>query len=104
MSRARSTAAAAPPTADWPVRVTDTVVRLVARVRAATTGRALVVSRAAVYLLAASLIGGVAAVLGLIMVFRLFVEIAQGQAWIVYLGLGALFTLVGLFAWAKKER
>jgi hypothetical protein len=89
---------------DWPARLTSSVVDLIGKVRDATTGRALVASRALVYFLAAGLIATVVAVLGLIMLFRLFVEIAQGHVWAVYLGFGALFTLGGLFAWAKKER
>jgi hypothetical protein len=89
---------------DWPARLTDTIVGYVQKVRAATTGRALVASRAVVYLLAAGLIAAVTGVVALIMVFRLLVLLAQGHAWAVYLGIGALFTIAGLFAWAQKER
>lgn len=89
---------------DWPARLTDTVVSYVQKVRGATTGRALVASRAAVYLLAAGLIGLAVLVLGTVLLFRLLTEIAQGHTWIVYLGVGAVFTVVGLVAWAKKEQ
>lgn len=106
-SGATSGKASGPPPAggdDWPAKLTDTIVGYVATVRNATTGRALVASRAAVYLLAAGLIALVALILVLILVFRLAVELAQDNAWIAYLAFGAAFTLVGLFAWAKKER
>jgi hypothetical protein len=93
----------APAGDDWPARLTETIVANVQKVRGATTGRALVASRAAVYLLAAALIGVVAVVLATILVFRLLTEIAQGHTWIVYLAVGAVLTLVGLVAWSKKE-
>lgn len=95
---------AAPSGDDWPAKLTDTIVDYIQKVRGATTGKALVASRAVVYLLAAGLVGIVTLVLALILVFRLLTEIAQGHTWIVYLVLGAVFTIVGLFAWAKKER
>lgn len=95
---------AAPSGEDWPAKLTDTIVGYVQKVRSATTGKALVASRAVVYLLAAGLIGIVTLVLALILVFRLLTEIAQGHTWIVYLALGAVFTVIGLVAWAKKER
>jgi hypothetical protein len=93
-----------PPADDWPRRLTDTIVGYVQKVRAATTGRALVASRAVVYVLAIALIAIVALVLGIILVFRLLTEIAQGRTWLVYLVVGALLTVAGVFAWAKKER
>jgi hypothetical protein len=89
---------------DWPARLTDTIVGYIQKVRAATTGRALVASRAVVYFLAAGLIGGIALVLAIVLLFRLLSEIAQGHTWIVYLCFGVVFTAVGLFAWSKKER
>lgn len=89
---------------DWPARLTDTIVGYVQKARGATTGRALVASRAVVYLLAAGLIGIVVLVLAIVLLFRLLTEIAQGETWIVYLAVGAVFTLAGLFAWSKKER
>jgi hypothetical protein len=95
-----------PPPADddWPARLTELVVGYVQKVRGATTGRALVASRAAVYLLAAALIGTVVLVLAIVLLFRLMTEIAQGHTWLVYLFVGALFTIIGLIAWSKKER
>lgn len=73
-------------------------------VRRSTTGRALVASRAVVYLLAAGLIAAVALVLTVILVFRLLDEIAQDNIWAVYLAVGVVLTALGLFAWSQKER
>ena len=89
---------------DWPARLTETIVGYVQTVRAATTGRALVASRALVYFLAAGLIGVVLAVLATVMLFRLLALLAQDNIWAVYLGFGVAFTAAGLFAWAQKER
>lgn len=61
-------------------------------------------SRAAVYLLAVALIGIVALILAAILLFRLLAELSQDNIWAVYLGFGVLFTAIGLFAWAQKER
>lgn len=73
-------------------------------VRRSTTGRALVASRAVVYLLAVALIGVVALILAAVLLFRLLAELSQDNIWAVYLGFGVLFSAIGLFAWAQKER
>ena len=104
-----------PPTEDWSAKATTTIVGYVDTVRAATTGKALVVSRLAVYFLAAGLAAIVALILLLVMLVRLLVvatnnapgtqELVEGgQVWLAYWILGAVFLLVGWFLWRKRGR
>ena len=95
---------------DWAGKATATVVGYVDSVRGATTGKALVASRAAVYFLAAGLIGIMLAILGLVMMVRLLVAltslapfISDGEVWLAYLIMGALFVFVGWRSWRKKD-
>jgi hypothetical protein len=97
--------------ADWPARVTATVVRYVGTVRAKTTGPALAAARWVVYLAAISLIAMVVAILGLVLVVRVLVTatgyvpgVEPGETWLAYLILGGIFMLAGVFLWRKKER
>ena len=110
MSDTDALASPADETDDWPARAASTVVGYVDTVRSATTGKALVISRAAVYLLAAALIAMVVLVLALIMLTRLVVSLTgnyldfvePGETWFAYLLLGAIFLLIGIVAWRRK--
>ena len=96
---------------DWAGKATATVVGYVDTVRGATTGKALVASRAAVYFLAAGLIGIMLAILGLIMMVRFLVALTNwavpfingGEVWLAYLIIGSLFVFIGWGAWRKKD-
>ena len=98
-------------TDDWPARASATIVQYVGTVRDKTTGPALAASRNVVYMLAMSLIGIVVMVLGLVLVVRLLVVatalvpgVEDGETWLAYLILGAIFTLAGSLLWRLKER
>jgi hypothetical protein len=95
---------------DWPSKATATVVHYVGTVRDATTGKALVASRTAVYALAMGLIGLVLAVLVLVILIRLLVTVTgylpsveAGETWPAYYILGGIFVIVGAILWRKKE-
>lgn len=93
---------------DWPSKVTNTLVGYVDRVRGASTGKALTISRMAVYLLAIGLTAIVALFVALILLVRLMVSITatfavdEGETWLAYLILGVVFWIVGAFFWRKK--
>ncbi len=94
---------------DWAGKATTTVVGYVDTVRTATTGKALVASRAAVYFVAAGLVALVALVLLLLLLVRGMVVLTSflpfidsGEVWLAYLILGGLFSLVGMWLWKKK--
>jgi heme A synthase len=96
---------------DWPARASATIVDYVATVRDKTTGPALVASRTAVYGIAIGLITVVVAILVLILLVRLLVTVTayapgidDGEAWLAYFVLGAVFVLVGLGLWRMKEK
>lgn len=95
---------------DWPARASATVVQYVGTVRDKTTGPALAASRSVVYVLAMALIAVVVAILGLVLLVRVLVSatayvpgVEQGETWLAYFILGALFILGGMFLWRKKE-
>ncbi len=96
---------------DWAGRATATVVGYVDQVRSATTGKALVASRYAVYATAMLLIAFVVVVLFLILLVRLVGSVTaallpfvnDGEIWLTYLLLGTIFLLGGVVAWRKKE-
>ena len=95
---------------DWPAKASATVVHYVGTVRDRTTGPALVASRYAVYALAMTLIGLVLVVLLLLLLIRLLVSatgelpfVDQGEAWLAYYILGAIFVIGGAVLWRMKE-
>ena len=95
---------------DWAGKATATVVGYVDTVRGATTGKALIASRAAVYFLAAGLIGIMLAILGLIMMVRFLVALTNllpflndGEVWLAYLIMGTIFIFLGWRSWRKKD-
>lgn len=96
-------------TDDWAAKATTTVVGYVDKVRSATTGKALVISRLAVYGLAMALLAIILGILLLIFLVRAMVAltallpfIEDGQVWLAYLILGVLFSAGGMFLWSKK--
>ena len=96
---------------DWAGRATATVVGYVDTVRSATTGKAMVASRYAVYALAMALIGLVIGIMLLVVqvrldgsLFALLPGIEPGEIWPSYLLIGAIFLFGGMFLWRKKEQ
>lgn len=103
------------PTDDWSAKATSTIVGYVDTVRSATTGRALLVSRLAVYFVAAGLVAIVAFVLLLVTMVRALVlatnkapffrdYVSDGEVWMAYLIMAIVFLLLGWFMWRKRGR
>ncbi|MGH1491175.1 MAG: hypothetical protein ACRBK7_17570, partial [Acidimicrobiales bacterium] len=95
---------------DWPSKASATIVQYVGTVRDKTTGPALVASRYAVYVLAMVLIAMVLAVLLLVLLVRVLVTataalpfVDDGETWLAYYIIGAIFVLGGAILWRKKE-
>lgn len=96
---------------DWSARATSTIVGYVDTVRGATTGKAMVASRLAVYGLAAALVAVVMMVILLIVLVRFLVVVTgywdvvgEGGVWLAYWILGALFLLGGWVLWRMRGR
>lgn len=96
---------------DWSARATATIVGYVDTIRGATTGKALVASRLAVYGIAAALVALVMLVLMLILIVRFLVVVTgywdyvgDGGVWLAYWILGALFLAAGGWIWKKRGK
>ncbi len=86
---------------EWPSQIADTVVDTVGKVRDKTTGPAVRASRGVVYALVAGILGVVGVVVLLILLIRLAANYIPGPIWIVYLLLGAVFTVGGIVLWVR---
>jgi len=86
---------------DWTDQVTDLLVSTVDAVRDRTTGPILKIARGVVYGVVALLIGLLALGLVTIALVRVL-SLLPGPQWIVYAVAGALFCMVGAFAWSKR--
>jgi len=90
--------------ADWPQQATGRVVDLVDDVRTKTSGPAIRISRAIVYGLVAVILLLVALPLFLVGITRLLNYAIPGDVYWVYLGIGVVFTLVGLLVWSQRPK
>ena len=96
---------------DWSARATTTIVGYVDTVRGATTGKALVASRLAVYGIAAALVALVMLVLLLILLVRVLVVASEaigltdpGEVWSAYWLLGFIFLVLGAVMWRMRGK
>lgn len=96
---------------DWSARATSTIVGYVDTVRGATTGKAMVASRLAVYGIAAALVGVVMLLLSLVLLVRFLVVASSslgitsdGEVWSAYWLLGVIFLLLGWVMWRKRGK
>ena len=96
---------------DWSARATSTIVGYVDTVRGATTGKAMVASRLAVYGIAAALVGVVMLLLALVLLVRFLVVASSsigitdaGEVWSAYWLLGLIFLLAGWIMWRKRGK
>lgn len=94
---------------DWSARATSTIVGYVDTIRGATTGKALVASRVAVYGVAAALVGMMMAILMLIVMIRFLVVVTgywdvvgEGGVWLAYWILGVIFLAAGALTWRMR--
>ncbi len=88
---------------DWTVQVTDLIVDSVDKVRTRTTGPILEISKGAVHAVVAILLAVPVFTFGIVGVVRLLDWAIPGDVWIVYGGLGIIFTLVGVVLWGQRS-
>jgi hypothetical protein len=89
--------------ADWTEQATDTVVDLVATVRAKATGPALTAARGVVYGLLAALVAVMSLTLLVVGLVRLVDNYLPGDVWAAHLLVGLLFVLVGVILWSQRK-
>ena len=88
---------------DWTVQVTDLIVDSVDKVRTRTTGPILRSPRARSTRWFAILLAVPVFTFGIVGVVRLLDWAIPGDVWIVYGGLGIIFTLVGVVLWGQRS-
>jgi hypothetical protein len=91
------------PGPDWTDQVTDLVVDSVDKVRAATTGRVMAVSRSSAYGLVAAVVAVPVVFLLLVGLVRLLNWAIPGDVWIAYAVLAGLLWLLGAVLWSRRE-
>lgn len=89
-------------TPDWPQQATETIVGFVDNVKDKTTRPATMTARGVVYGIAILAVGIPAFIMLLIGLVHFLDFAIPEDVWVVYAGLGVIFTLAGLFAWRKR--
>ena len=87
---------------DWAGSLVNRIVEVVQRVRSVTTQPAVTASRGIVYGLVASVCLIAALVLVGLGLFRLADLGLPGGSWVVHLGAGGLFCLLGRLLWSRR--
>ena len=89
--------------AEWPAQAADTIVETIAKVRDRTTKPAITAARAVVYGLIVVIVGTIAAVLTVILVFRVL-SYLPGPMWTVYAVFAVVFSVAGFVLLHKANR
>ena len=89
---------------DWAAETAGRLEELVTKIRTQTTDRITKVARFVVYGLLLLVMVSMLLILLLIAAIRGLDELIPQEVWVVYLGLGAIFTAFGLFCWSKAKR
>ena len=90
------------PAKDWAAETADTIERLVAGVRAKTSGPLEKLARMLVYGLVALIVGLAAAVLAAVALVRALDLALPGDVWAAHGLTGGIFVVAGLFLWRKR--
>jgi hypothetical protein len=102
----RTAPPALPPAApddDWTVEALDRIDALIEKVRSNSTDRLARIARLVVFGLLITIMAVTALVLVTIALVRALDEAIPGRVWAVYLGLGAILAVVGVFLWSQKS-
>lgn len=81
--------------AAWPAQAADTIVETIDKVRDKTTRPVLTAARAVVYGLLAAIVGTAAAILGFVLVVRLYDNYIPGPIWPLYAGIAVILFGLG---------
>jgi hypothetical protein len=92
------------PEADWATQTADQIEKVVVGIRSKTTDPIDRVVRIVVYGIVAAVLGVTAMVLLSISLVRALDVLLPGEVWAAHVLLGGIFTLVGLFLWAKRRQ
>ena len=89
---------------DWAAETAGRLEELVTKIRTQTTDRVAKVARVVVYGLLLAVMGAMAGLLLLIALVRALDEAIPYGVWLVYLPIGAIFTVAGRFMWSKAKQ
>jgi len=87
---------------DWPAQITQSIVGVVDNVKHKTTRPATMASRGLVYGIVILAIGIPAIIMFLVGLVHILDQAIPKDVWIVYAGLSAIFTIIGLLIWRKR--
>src|SRR5215210_6379758 len=88
--------------ADWTKDLLDRLDHYIDVVRSNTTDRLVKAARLLVFGLITAILGTMAGIIALIALIRVLDIVLPREVWLPYIVLGAIFLIVGLFAWSKK--
>lgn len=88
--------------ADWTKDLLDRLDHYIDVVRSNTTDRLVKVARVLVFGVIAMILGSMAGIIALITLIRLLDIVLPREVWLPYMVLGAIFLVMGMFAWSKK--
>jgi vacuolar-type H+-ATPase subunit I/STV1 len=88
--------------ADWTKDLLDRLDHYIDVVRSNTTDRLVKVARVLVFGVIAMILGSMAGIIALITLIRLLDIVLPREVWLPYMVLGAIFLVIGMFAWSKK--
>ena len=89
---------------DWATQTADSIERVVVTIRSKTADPLERIVRVVVYGLLAGVLGVTALVLFVAGLVRALDVAIPGEVWSAHLAVGGIFTLLGLFLWAKRRR
>jgi hypothetical protein len=98
------TPAPVPAGPDWAAQTADSIEKVVVAIRSKTADPLERVVRVVVYGLLAAVLGVTAVVLLVAGLVRAVDVALPGEVWGAHAALGGIFTLLGLFLWAKRRR
>lgn len=99
-----TTTLAAAPADDWAAQTADTIEHVVGALRDKTATPLTAIARTVVYGLLAAIVGSMALVLLAIGTVRALDVYLPEDVWAAHLVTGGIFTLAGLFLWARRRR
>lgn len=88
--------------ADWTKDLLDRLDHYIDVVRSNTTDRLVKVARLLVFGVITAILGTMAAIIALIALLRVLDIVLPREVWLPYMLLGAIFLVLGLFAWSRK--
>lgn len=96
--------AKSPAAPDWAAQTADSIERVVVGIRSKTLDPLDRIVRIAVYGLLAAVLGITVLVLLVAALVRAVDVAIPGEVWSAHLATGGIFTVIGLFFWAKRRR